>query len=167
MMVLRVINICTQTLNIIGSLLIIGVMLLIGADVIGRGVFLSPIAGVPEIVSLAIVAIVFLQLPSTLNTGRLTRSDAVLNKITGTYPRLAKHLETTIDMMAIAMMAVIFRFSLPLLQKSWTTQQFVGAIGDFTAPTWPVKLIILMGTAMLILQFIVRIVNRYTANDTV
>ena len=37
----------------------------------------------------------------------------------------------------------------------------VVSFGNFTAPTWPVKFIILMGTALLILQFAMRIFKRY------
>lgn len=161
MLFIRVLDICTKVSNIIGSLLIVAIMLLIGADVIGRGIFSSPIAGVPELVSLAIVAIVFLQLPSTVHTNRLTRSDAIITRLNTHTPKLGKLLETAIDSIAIVILAIIFRASVPLFIKAWKTQQFIGAIGNFTAPTWPVKLIILMGIAMLILQFAIRILRRY------
>lgn len=162
MVFIRVLDICTKVSNIIGSLLIVCIMLLIGADVIGRGIFSSPIAGVPELVSLAIVAIVFLQLPSTVHTNRLTRSDAMITRLNTYTPKLGKLLETAIDIVAIVILAIIFRASVPLFIKAWKTQQFIGAIGNFTAPTWPVKFIILIGTALLILQFAMRIFKRYT-----
>ena len=52
----------TLALNVIGTAGIFLLMLLINADVLGRSLFDRPISGVPEIVSLSIVAIVFLQI---------------------------------------------------------------------------------------------------------
>ena len=51
----------------------------------------------------------------------------------------------------------------PLFERSWRRGDFVGAIGDFTAPTWPVKGIIMVGCSVLILQFVVRILRRFLA----
>ena len=64
-------------MNAIGTLWIFGLMVLIGADVLGRELFNSPIRGVTEIVSLSIVAIVFLQLAHTLWVKRITRNEAL------------------------------------------------------------------------------------------
>ena len=69
----------TSVLNIAGTLLIVGVMILVNSDVIGRGMFNAPISGVPEIVSMSIVAIVFLQVAQAFRKGRLTRSEAFIN----------------------------------------------------------------------------------------
>ena len=41
----------TQGANIVGSLVILGLILLIGADVLGRNMAGAPVRGVPEIVS--------------------------------------------------------------------------------------------------------------------
>jgi len=63
----------TGAMNAVGTVWILALMLLISADVIGRAAFAHPIAGVPEMVSLAILGIVFLQLANTLGVGRLKR----------------------------------------------------------------------------------------------
>ncbi len=167
--ILRLLDAVTQGMNVLGSLLIVGLMVLIGSDVIGRGVFASPIPGVPEIVSLSIVAIVFLQIPAALKAGRLTRSDAVLTRIIKARPRLGSALETVMDLAAMGIVATIFYSTLPLFRRSWVRNDFVGAIGDFTAPTWSVKGIILIGTALLVLQFLARILRRHLGarHDTV
>ena len=52
-------NFITQSFNIMGTILIIFIMIIVNADVIGRELFLTPIAGVPMMVSMSIVAIVF------------------------------------------------------------------------------------------------------------
>ena len=58
---LRALDAVTQGMNVCGTALILGLMLLIGADVAGRNLMGRPVPGVPEMVALSIVAIVFLQ----------------------------------------------------------------------------------------------------------
>ncbi|MGR3583297.1 MAG: hypothetical protein ACU0B8_03500, partial [Pseudooceanicola nanhaiensis] len=57
-------------LAILGGAGTLGIMALINADVIGRSFFDHPIPATAEIVSAAIVAIVFLQLPNATAEGR-------------------------------------------------------------------------------------------------
>lgn len=153
----RALDALTAGLNLIGSLLIFGLMLLIGADVIGRAAFGAPISGVPEIVTLSIVAIVFLQIPQAARMGRLTRSEAFLGWLSRRAPRAAIALEMLFDLVALAVVGLILEATWPLFVKSWERNSFVGAIGDFTAPVWPVKGIILIGCAMLMLRFVLRL----------
>ena len=75
-------------LNALGSVWIIGLMLLICADIVMRSFFSSPIAGVAEMVAFSIVGIVFLQLAHTLRTGSLTRSDLLLGYLARRVPGL-------------------------------------------------------------------------------
>ncbi|WP_121064866.1 TRAP transporter small permease subunit [Chachezhania antarctica] len=159
----KLLDVVTQGLNIAGSILIVGLMVMIGADVAGRGLLGAPLPGVPEMVSLSIVAIVFLQIPAAMRAGRLTRSDAVLDRITARWPGVARWLETVFDLIAIFIIWMIVSSTWPLFERSWRRGDFVGAIGDFTAPTWPVKGIIMVGCSVLILQFVVRILRRFLA----
>ncbi len=160
---LRALDMCTQVANIAGSLLIFALMLLIGADVLGRNLFGAPISGVPEMVKLSIVAIVFLQAPQALKAGRMTRSDALLNSLNARLPRVGATLETLFDVAAIYVVGAIFYATYPIFVRSWVRADFVGAVGDFTAPTWPVKLMILIGASLLALQFGARILRRFRA----
>lgn len=145
----------TMALNVVGTLLIIGLMILVNADVIGRGAFNLPVSGVPEMVSMSIVAIVFLQVAQTFRMGRLTRTDALLGAIERRSPRLRAFLELVFCTGAIAIMVQLLTASWPLFVKSWERNTYEGTIGDFTAPIWPVKLIILIGCTALIVQLIV------------
>ncbi|MEO1687576.1 MAG: hypothetical protein AAFU61_06700, partial [Pseudomonadota bacterium] len=43
--------------------------------------------------------------------------------------------------------------SWPLFLKAWERDEFVGAVGDFTAPVWPVKAVLLAGCGALMAQF--------------
>jgi TRAP-type mannitol/chloroaromatic compound transport system permease small subunit len=109
---------------------------------------------VTEIVSLSIVACVFLQIAHTLKVGRLTRSDLLLNLLERTSPRIRHFCEGVYHLIGAVLMAVLFQASVPLFTRAWRIDEYVGAEGDFMAPVWPVKLIILIGCVAGSLQFL-------------
>lgn len=150
----RGVDTLTMGLNILGTLLILVVMVLVNADVIGRGMFNAPVSGVPEIVSMSIAAIVFLQIAHTFARDRLTRSEAILGFAGNRAPKARTFMELVFAIAAIALIWQVFSASLPLFRKSWVRNTFEGTIGDFTAPIWPVKLIILIGCAALMAQLV-------------
>ncbi|NKX41211.1 TRAP transporter small permease [Rhodobacteraceae bacterium R_SAG2] len=135
---------------------------MITADVVGRNVWGVPISGVPQIVSLSIVVIVFLQAPQALKAGRMTRSDGVIDLLHRRLPRLARGLETIFDLTGIAVISAILYSHWPMLLRAWERGDFVGAVGDFTAPTWPIKALLALGSVLLALQFAARILRRYS-----
>ena len=158
---LRILDHVTQALNVAGSVLILLLMGLVGLDVAGRNLLASAISGVPELVALSIVAIGFLQIPAALRQGRMTQSDAFPNWLHRTAPTLGKALSTLFDLVAMALIWVIVQSTRPLFTRAWQRDEFIGAVGDFTAPVWPVKLILIVGGAVLILQFAARIWRRF------
>lgn len=162
---LRVLNLATQGANIAGTMLIVGLVLIICIDVLGRDLFGSPLPGVPEMVSLSIVAIVFLQVPQALKSGRLTQSDALIVTLRARSPRTANFLEIIFDFLGLLVIGAILYAHWPILVKSFTRHEFVGAVGNFTMPTWPAKLMIMIGGALLALQFLSRIIQRLTRGE--
>lgn len=160
---LRLLDWVTQAANVVGSCLIVGLVVLITADVVGRNAFGAPVAGVPEIVSLSIVAIVFLQAPQALRAGRLTRSDGVIDLLKARVPGVAKGLETLFDLVGCAVLGAILYAHWPIMTRAWDRGDFVGAVGNFTAPTWPVKAMLAMGAVLMALQFLARIWRRFAA----
>lgn len=145
----------TSVMNAIGTVWILALMLLISADVFGRGAFGDPIAGVPEMVALSIMGIVFLQLANTLRAGRLTRSDALLSVLSRRLPRVAAGVDAVFHLAGAALLWVILSSYYPKFERSWQRDEFVGAIGNFTAPTWPINLIVLIGAAAMLITFLV------------
>lgn len=150
----RVVDVLTTGLNVIGTLLIVLIMLLVNADVIGRGLFNNPVSGVPEMVSMSIVAIVFLQIAQTFAKGRLTRTEAILDFVENRAPKLRIAMDIVFAIAASALIWQILAASGPLFRKAWVRNTFEGTIGDFTAPIWPVKLIILIGCTALLVQLV-------------
>lgn len=151
------IDYASTVLNVAGTLLIFGLVILVNADVIGRTAFLSPISGVPEIVSMSIVAIVFLQVSQAFRMGRFTRTESFLNLIQRRAPRLRNALELAYLAAALLLTWFLLAASYPLFRKEWDRGTYVGTVGDFTFPAWPAKLIIVIGCTALILQILVSI----------
>ncbi|MCP4624115.1 MAG: TRAP transporter small permease [bacterium] len=140
-------------MNSIGTIWVFVLLVIINLDIGGRAIFNHPIRGVPEIVSMSIVACVFLQIAHTLRVGRLTRSDLLMNWLKDKYPGLKNFLEGLYYSIGAALMAILFKASVPLFTKAWQIDEYVGAEGDFMAPIWPVKLIILIGCLAGAIQF--------------
>ena len=158
---LRLLDTVTQGLNVAGSILILLLMVLVGVDVAGRNLLAAPVAGVPELVTLSIIAIVFLQIPAALRAGRMTQSEGLLNALDRTAPALGRALATIFDLIGMAVIWVIVQTTWPIFSRAWSTGEYIGAVGDFTAPVWPVKLTLLVGGTVLVLQFAARIWRRY------
>jgi TRAP-type mannitol/chloroaromatic compound transport system permease small subunit len=153
----------TRVLNAAGSVWIMALMALIVADVAGRDLFGHPIRGVTEILSLSIVGIVFLQLGDTLRAGRFTRADVLLNRLRRVRPRLAHLLLGLYNFAGAVFLAIILWASWEPLVDSIRIGEHVGAIGDFTAPTWPIRLIILVGAAVTATAFLLLAVAEFRA----
>ncbi len=143
-----------QALNALGTLWIVALMLLINTDVLGRNLFNAPVRGVTELVSLSIVGIVFLQLADTLHSGRITRADVLLQGVQRTRPVLAALLHAFFHLIGALLMATILWAAWPTLWESIQMREYVGAIGDFTAPVWPVRVVMLVGLAATLITFL-------------
>jgi len=134
-----------RAMNALGTLWILALMVLINTDVIGRNLFAAPVRGVTEMVSLSIVGIVFLQLADTLRTGRFTRADILLDHLKRTRPAASDALQAAFHLVGLGLMLVILAASWEPLAQAVRIREYIGAVGDFQAPVWPVRLITLVG----------------------
>src|SRR5256885_16087680 len=100
-------------LNSIGTAWIFVLMVVINIDVIGRTLFTKPLPGVPELVRLSIVAIVFLQIGSTLRAGRVTRIDTFANQMAARQPRAAALLQATYSLIGASVFLILFNACRP------------------------------------------------------
>mgnify|MGYP000933780843 CR=1 FL=1 len=141
-------------LNALGTVWIIALMLLINTDVLGRNLFNAPVRGVTELVALSIVGIVFLQLADTLHSGRFTRADVLLARLKEKRPAFAARLQAVYHLVGAGLMGVILWAAWAPLVDAIRIRQYVGAIGDFTAPVWPVRLIMLIGLCTTLITFV-------------
>jgi len=144
----------TGAMNAIGTGWILVLMVLINTDVIGRDVFGAPVRGVTEIVSMSIVGIVFMQLADTLRAGRFTRAEVLLGYLQRRQPRLARGVQGVFHAVGAALLMVILWASWGPLEEAIRIGEYVGAVGDFVAPMWPVRSIIVLGSACTALTFL-------------
>lgn len=137
-------------LNAVGTAWIGVITVLISCDILGRVLFNSPIIGVPEIVKVSVVAIVWLQMSHTLKIGGHIRSDVILD-------RLPPKGRALIDLIASILGAFVFGL---LVYAGWHNMIEAWRIGEFEGelpvrvPTYPVRTIVLLGAALTSLQFI-------------
>ena len=102
-----------------GSLWIFAIMILLSADVLSRSLFNAPLQGVPLLIELSILVIVFLQLPAAIRSGRLTRSDILLAGLIERRPSLGITLRAVYDALGIFLMAVVFYYTVPTFVNVW------------------------------------------------
>ncbi|MFT5487681.1 MAG: C4-dicarboxylate transporter DctM subunit [Paracoccaceae bacterium] len=136
-----------------GSIWIFCLMSILCADVISRAVFSAPINGVPLLVELSILVIMFMQLPAAIRSGRLTRSDILLARLLRDRPSLGLSLSALYDTFGFTLMVIVFVYTLPTFNKVWRRDTFEGLEGDFALPSWPFKLLILVGAVLCAIQF--------------
>ena len=141
-------------LNGLGSIWIFCLMVLINLDAFGRTFFAHPIEGVIEIVEMSIVAIVFLQLGDATRQGRLTRSDGLFKRVLQSYPGFGRFLGALFDFLGMVFMAIVLYGTVPEIIEAIEEDLYFGSEGVFTAPKWPVYLIILIGSTVTLLQFL-------------
>lgn len=152
----RLLDIVIDAMNLVGTGLIALLVALVTSDVLSRNLFGTPIIGVPELVALSILAIVTLQLPYATRGGRLTQSDALL----GLLPRRMRQALTCVfDLVAFVVILAIVYYSWPLLEEAYIRDLFVGALGTFTAPIWPVRAILVFSMSVLALQFLRQVLS--------
>jgi TRAP-type C4-dicarboxylate transport system permease small subunit len=148
--------------NIAGTLTVLALVAILNIDVVARGIFNAPIKGTYEIVQLSVVFIVFLQLADVVRVDRLTRSDGFLNLLHNRRPKLTANLRRIINAVSAIFMFLIAYIMFPEFLHMWDTQDFFGIPGLFTAPWWPIKLVIASGCALSSLIFVLKVI---TAQD--
>jgi TRAP-type mannitol/chloroaromatic compound transport system permease small subunit len=143
-------------LNSIGSIWIFALMILIVADVVARSGFNQPINGVTDIASFSIIGIVFLQLGATVYTGRMTKGDVLLEILNRYSRRTGALLEALFLLVGAAMFALIVRAIWPTLTRALARNEYFGVEGVFTFPTWPVRMIIVVGAAAVVITYLLQ-----------
>jgi tripartite ATP-independent transporter DctM subunit len=135
-------------LNAAGVVWVFALMVLISADITARTVFDDPIAGVTEMVSLSLVACVFLQLAHAVLGGRLMRVEMFLTPLAQRAPAAARAWDALFALLGLGLAAALLLGSWPDLVSAWATSEFAGVEGIFTMPVWPIKLLIVAGSGL-------------------
>ena len=144
----------TAAMNAIGSGLIVFIMLVMLGDIFGRFLFNKPIPGVPEIVAISLVAIVFLQIAHTLRAGRVIFTDGFLNWLAGRSVRAEQAALALYHLAGAGVFGVIVYAVTPKLKSVYASGEFYGIVGNFTFPKWPLYSVILAGSVVMCVQYL-------------
>jgi len=154
-LLLRTFKIVISGMNAAGSCWIVLLMLLINAEAISRSAFNQPIIGVIEMIEISVIGIVFLQLADSLRRGVFIRSDGLYNQVKSRKPGVAHVMAITTYSLGAIFMALILWGCIPYFLSAWTNDWYVGVEGMFTAPKWPIVLIVNIAIFMTMTQFLI------------
>ena len=152
--------------NATGTLVVLGLVVVVNYDVVSREAFHSPFNGAYELVQFSVVLIVFLQLPDVVRVNRLTRSDGFLSIAGDRWPLIASVLNRIINTIACIFMGLVAIAIWPEFLEMLETRDFFGVPGIFTAPWWPIKLAIFISSALCALLFALKVLVPKPAAST-
>lgn len=150
----RAVSLLSLIFAIVGGAGILAIMAMINSDVIGRAAFASPVPATAEIVSASIVAIVFLQLPLAIQSGRAIRSDMFIDRVHSRSPRAGNALDFLHHLVGAALFGILVYYLWPELMATITRHRTVGLHGIFVLPRWPFTLCVFIGVVLATLQYI-------------
>ncbi|MEP3035102.1 MAG: TRAP transporter small permease [Pseudoruegeria sp.] len=146
--------------NAAGTLVVVALIAVVNYDIIARGLFNKPFLGAVEVVQFSMVLIVFLQLPDVIRVGRLTRSDGFLGLMQSRFPVIGKLQSRLIDAASGVFMILVAVAIWPEFLEMWETKDYFGVPGVFTAPWWPVKLVIFLSACLCTIHFAIHIFSQ-------
>ena len=149
-MLIRINEWITNALLVIAATLAFLLSFLVVADVTGRVLFNSPVKGTPEIVSISIVVICYLQAAYAIRSGGMLRVDAFISFL----PRPVREaLDVIGALLGAAFFSLILWGAYDPAVYSWTSDEFEGE-GALRVPVWPARFIMLLGSALAILNYL-------------
>ena len=152
--------------NAVGTAVIIMMVAVVNYDIIARSVFNKPFLGAVEVVQFSMVLIVFLQLPDVIRVGRLTRSDGFLLMVDRRRPAFGRNQRRFIDTISGVFMVLIGIAMWPEFVEMWHTKDYFGVPGVFTAPWWPIKLVIFLSACLCTILFGFKVILPDAASGT-
>ena len=144
--------------NAAGTLVVLALVMVVNYDVVARGAFNNPFHGAVELVQFSMILIVFLQLPDVVRVNRLTRSDGFLVIIKNRFPTLHLWTDRFINFVACLFMVAVAVATWPEFLDMYETKDFFGVPGVFTAPWWPIKLVIFLSAGLCSVLFALKLI---------
>ncbi len=137
-----------EWMNGAGVVWVFALTFLICADIAGRNLFDRPIHGVPEMVSLSLVASVFLQLAYAVYRGRLTQAEFLLARLDAHSPAAAARWRAALALLTCVLFALMAVGAWPDFLTALRTREFEGVEGIFKVDVWPVKGLLVFGSVV-------------------
>lgn len=149
-MIGRALLLTSKALLALASLLAFALCFVVVADVIGRAGFNAPLRGTPEMVSSSIVVICYLQAAYAILSGGMLEVDVLTGKLP---PRARAGLSVLSCLLGALIFGVVGWGSLDGVVHAFATGEFEGE-GALHVPVWPVRLAVLVGSALAALSYL-------------
>ncbi len=141
----------SKALMILAAVWAMGLSVLIVADIFGNNVYGGAIPGVREIVISSIVMIVYLQLGFAIRSHSMLRADTFLMAMPQTLRRVLLAIGYALG---AAFFLLVLKGTVAPAIYSWTSNEFWGE-GALRVPVWPTRFVVLLGSALAILNYAV------------
>ena len=133
----------TRAIHLFSAFWTLALAFLIFGDVVGRGMFNSPIPGTKEILQNSVVSITFLQLPLAIYSGSMLRTSIFADAVPPFFRKLLRTFGALLGLV----------FFIGLLWSTWPSFIDAYRIGEYEGegalrvPTWPVRGTVLVMSA--------------------
>jgi TRAP-type C4-dicarboxylate transport system permease small subunit len=156
-MINNVISWISRTLLGFSALLALLLSFLVVADVIGRVIFNSPVKGTPEIVSMSIVIICFLQASYAIRSSGMLKMDALQIALPA---RASAAIAAVGCLLGAAFFLVVVYGGIDPLHHAWVSNEFEGE-GALRVPTWPARAAVMLGSALAATEYLLEMVQQF------
>lgn len=141
----------TRILMIVAAVWAFCLTFIIMSDIIGRGVFNSPVYGVREIVMNSIVIIVFLQAGYAIRSRSMLKADFII----ALFPPLLRRVFAAFGyLLGAAFFLTIVVGGIDNAIYSWVANEFEGE-GALRVPSWPTRWMILVGGGLATVNYLI------------
>jgi TRAP-type C4-dicarboxylate transport system permease small subunit len=158
-MITRLNNWVTTCLLVIAAVLGFLLSFVVVADVIGRVAFNSPLKGTPEMVSISIVMICFLQAGYAVRSGGMINVDFLLVRMP---PRMQSYVMAVGALFGLGFFGLVCWGAIDPAIHAWASNEFEGE-GALRVPSWPARFIVVIGTFLAALSYLLIAVGNFKA----
>jgi len=148
---MKIFNRTIDVLNAVGTVWVAAMTVLICADIFGRALFNAPIIGVPEIVRVSVVGLVWLQMAYTLKIGAHLRSNIILDRLSLKWQTI---IEIIGCILGILVFSLVVYTSWGVMIEGWRIKEFEGEL-PVRVPVYPIRTIVLIGAFLTMVQFVI------------
>jgi len=156
-MITRLNNWITTVLLVIAAVLGFLLSFVVVADVIGRVAFNSPLKGTPEMVSISIVMICFLQAGYAVRSGGMINVDFLLVRMP---PGMQSYVMAVGALLGVGFFGLVCWGAIDPAIHAWTTSEFEGE-GALRVPSWPARFIVVIGTFLAALSYLLIAIGNF------
>ncbi len=148
-----------RVLLALAAALIFALSFLVVADVIGRGVFNSPVKGTPEMVSMSIVIVCFLLAGYSVQSGSMLRADVLIGALGWRGPILAALLSGVLGSIFFILIAW---GSIEPFAHALASGEYEGE-GALRIPVWPARVVVMAGSVLVVVIYVTQSVAAVAA----